>query len=187
MNLHVRSGRFIGPLLSGRAAEGLSSRTTSDPVRHVSVQHSARSTQYADRRIFEPKAKMEKLGRLDPEALGASEPEIVFILALAGLVELLRPYLIQLLAGSNPALGLTRRETEVLSWVAGGKTNAETAEILSIAPGTVKKHLDHIYEKLDVGSRTEAVVTAMGVRPSAAKDAAAPARTSRRAGALLEP
>ena len=127
---------------------------------------------------------MEKLGRLDLEALGASEPEIVFILALAGLA---RPYLIQLRAGSNPALGLTRRETEVLSWVAGGKTNAQTAEILSIAPGTVKKHLDHIYEKLGVGTRTEAVVTAMGVRPSTAKDAAAPARTSRRAGALLEP
>jgi DNA-binding CsgD family transcriptional regulator len=114
---------------------------------------------------------MENLGILDADALGAfvpdalvpSEPEILFVLALAGLVQLLRPYLVLLLTHSNSVLRLTRRETEVLAWVAAGKTNAETAELLSIAPGTVKKHLDHIYEKLGVGTRTEAVVTAMGI------------------------
>lgn len=121
---------------------------------------------------------MESLGRLDadvlgafvPEALVSPEPEtlLALALALAGLVQLLRPYLFLLLTRSNSALGLTRREIEVLAWVAGGKTNAETAELLSIAPGTVKKHLDHIYEKLGVGTRTEAVVTAMGIRPSLA-------------------
>jgi DNA-binding CsgD family transcriptional regulator len=116
---------------------------------------------------------MESLGGLDAEALGGflpeslvfSEPEILFALALAGVLQLLRPYLLQLVTHSNPALGLTGREIEVLAWVAGGKTNAETAELLSIAPGTVKKHLDHIYEKLGVGTRTEAVVTAMGIAP----------------------
>lgn len=101
---------------------------------------------------------MESLGRLDPEALVALEPEIQFVLAVAGLVQLLRPYLVPLLTHSNPALGLTRREVEVLAWVAVGKTNVETAQLLSIAPGTVKKHLDHIYEKLGVHTRTEAVV-----------------------------
>jgi DNA-binding CsgD family transcriptional regulator len=106
---------------------------------------------------------IEALGALDPEALVASEPEILFALVLAGLVQLLRPYLVSLLTHSNSALGLTRREIEVLSWVAAGKTNAETAELLSIAPGTVKKHLDHIYGKLGVGTRTEAVVRAMGI------------------------
>ena len=119
---------------------------------------------------------MENLGILDAEALGAfvpealipSEPEILFVLALAGLVQLLRPYMLLLLTHSNSVLGLTRREIEVLAWVAAGKTNAETAGLLSIAPGTVKKHLDHIYEKLGVGTRTEAVVTAMWIRPSSA-------------------
>jgi DNA-binding CsgD family transcriptional regulator len=116
---------------------------------------------------------MESLGSLDDGALGAfvpedlvfSEPEILFVLALAGLVQFLRPYLILLLTHSHAALGLTHREIEVMACIAEGKTNAETAELLSIAPGTVKKHLDHIYEKLGVGTRTEAVVSAMGIPP----------------------
>lgn len=114
---------------------------------------------------------MKSLGRLEAEGLDAlepgtfvsPEPELLFVLALVGLGRLLRPYLIQLLAHSNSAPGLTRREIEILAWVAAGKTNAETAELLSIAPGTVKKHLDHIYEKLGVGTRTEAVVVAIGL------------------------
>jgi DNA-binding CsgD family transcriptional regulator len=143
------------------------------PARKCQVPNAGKSGQYADRRIFELKETMESLGRLDAEVLGAfvpealvfSEPEILFVLALAGLVQLLRPYLFLLLTHANSTLGLTRREIEVLAWVAGGKTNAETAELLSIAPGTVKKHLDHIYEKLGVGTRTEAVVRAMGIPP----------------------
>lgn len=53
-------------------------------------------------------------------------------------------------------LGLTARESEVLGWVASGRTNAEVAIALSIAPGTVKKHLDNIYEKLGVSRRSRA-------------------------------
>lgn len=48
---------------------------------------------------------------------------------------------------------LTRRETEVLHWVKEGKTNAEIAIILSISPGTVKIHVEHILEKLGVANR----------------------------------
>jgi DNA-binding CsgD family transcriptional regulator len=100
----------------------------------------------------------------------------------AGLVQLLRPYLARLSAQSNSALGLTPREIDVLTWVAAGKTNAETADLLSIAPGTVKKHLDHIYEKLGVSTRTEAAVTALGSLPSSAVRATvclSPGRRSR--------
>lgn len=52
--------------------------------------------------------------------------------------------------------GLTYREEDVLYWVAQGKTNAETATILNIAPGTVKIHLEKIYQKLGVENRTAA-------------------------------
>jgi DNA-binding CsgD family transcriptional regulator len=52
---------------------------------------------------------------------------------------------------------LTRREAEILTWLSQGKTNAEIGEALSISPRTVKKHLEHIYSKLQVHRRTAAV------------------------------
>ena len=52
---------------------------------------------------------------------------------------------------------LTEREREILDLVAAGKTNAEIAEAIWIAPGTVRKHLENIYEKLGVHSRTAAI------------------------------
>ena len=57
---------------------------------------------------------------------------------------------------------LTEREREILDLVAAGKTNAEIAETIWIAPGTVRKHLENIYEKLGVHSRTAAVATLNG-------------------------
>ena len=52
---------------------------------------------------------------------------------------------------------LSVRENEVMDLVAGGATNAQIAERLWISPATVKKHLEHIYLKLEVGSRTAAL------------------------------
>ena len=60
-------------------------------------------------------------------------------------------------------LGLTPREAEVLSWIAQGKTNAETGIILGLSAGTVHKHLEHIFEKLGVETRTAAAACAMEV------------------------
>lgn len=60
--------------------------------------------------------------------------------------------------------GLTEREADVLYWVAQGKTNAEAAGILNIAPGTVKVHLERIYQKLGVENRTAAARLAAGIK-----------------------
>ena len=52
---------------------------------------------------------------------------------------------------------LSRREEQVLDLVAEGRTNDEVASVLFISPVTVKAHLRHIYEKLGVRNRVEAV------------------------------
>jgi DNA-binding NarL/FixJ family response regulator len=52
--------------------------------------------------------------------------------------------------------GLTTRQIEVLRLLARGLTNREISSALGIAAGTVKAHLAHIYEVLDVTNRTEA-------------------------------
>ena len=59
---------------------------------------------------------------------------------------------------------LTDREADVLQWVTKGKTNKDIAEILSVSPRTVNKHLEAIFIKLGVENRTAAataVVSAM--------------------------
>ena len=61
------------------------------------------------------------------------------------------------------ALGLTFREAEVLAWVAQGKGNADIAEILGISARTVQKHLEHIFQKLGVETRTAAARVAYSV------------------------
>ena len=55
---------------------------------------------------------------------------------------------------------LTERELEVLGLIAEGHSNQEIAEQLFVTLGTVKAHLSHIYNKLDVRSRTQAVAKA---------------------------
>lgn len=58
-------------------------------------------------------------------------------------------------------LGLSQRETEVLYWVLRGKDNEAIAKHLEINLGTVRKHLESIYRKLGVQSRTEAIARAL--------------------------
>lgn len=61
------------------------------------------------------------------------------------------------------ALGLTPREAEVLLWVAQGKSNGDIAGILSTGESTVKKHLEHVFEKLGVENRGAASLAAVEV------------------------
>lgn len=54
---------------------------------------------------------------------------------------------------------LTAREREIVGMVAAGKTNAQIAAELWVTPGTVKKHLEHVYAKLGVSGRAAAATT----------------------------
>ena len=59
------------------------------------------------------------------------------------------------------SLKLTAREAEVLYWVVKGKTNKDIGEILGSSPATAKKHLERVYVKLGVETRTAAAGVAM--------------------------
>jgi DNA-binding NarL/FixJ family response regulator len=59
---------------------------------------------------------------------------------------------------ADPKSALTGRQLEVLRLLARGLTNREIAEVLKIAEGTVKTHVMHVYEALDVTNRTEAAM-----------------------------
>lgn len=83
-------------------------------------------------------------------------------------------WLIKLIDGNRPTeaallrskLDLTERESDVLFWIANGKSNREAAEILSMSPRTVNKHLEMIFPKLGVENRTAAAGVALKVLAS---------------------
>jgi DNA-binding CsgD family transcriptional regulator len=66
-------------------------------------------------------------------------------------------------AGARAAL--THREREVAGWLGAGKTNRDIAAIVGASPRTVEKHLEHIYQKLGVETRTAAVMRLARAQP----------------------
>jgi LuxR family maltose regulon positive regulatory protein len=82
-------------------------------------------------------------------------------------------YIDSLLAGFKPNLKsriseaeeiLSKREIEILQFIQNGATNSEISEKLFVSINTVKTHLLNIYTKLDVHSRTRAVVKAKDLK-----------------------
>ena len=74
----------------------------------------------------------------------------------------LRPQLVELarIAAEPTSAALTRRELDVLRLLADGATNRRIAGTLGIAPSTVGTHVEHIFAKLGVTDRSEAIVRA---------------------------
>jgi DNA-binding CsgD family transcriptional regulator len=63
--------------------------------------------------------------------------------------------------------GLTARESEVLYWIAQGRTNGAIATLLSSSPRTINKHIQSIFQKMGVGNRAEAIVAAHSILSAA--------------------
>ena len=59
------------------------------------------------------------------------------------------------------SLKLTPREAEVLFWISHGKSNHDIGVILGAKTATIRKHVEHIFAKLNVENRTAAAVTAL--------------------------
>ncbi|HEV3036494.1 MAG TPA: LuxR C-terminal-related transcriptional regulator [Candidatus Angelobacter sp.] len=81
----------------------------------------------------------------------------------------LAPYLHEAMCRVSPAASaskpspLSERETEVLTWAMGGKTNWEISMILNISEHTVKFHIRNVMVKLEASSRAHAVAIALGL------------------------
>jgi DNA-binding CsgD family transcriptional regulator len=84
------------------------------------------------------------------------------------LLTLLRPHLYQAYLDAEgrraAAPQLTHRQLELLRLVAAGHTNAQIARRLGLSEGTVRRHLENIYARLQVSSRTAAVTRAFPQR-----------------------
>ncbi|MBC7181955.1 MAG: response regulator [Marinobacter sp.] len=83
-----------------------------------------------------------------------------------------REYLLRLRTPQNPnqataalrkRFDLTVRESDVLLWIANGKTNREIGQILDMSPRTVNKHLEQVFRKVGVENRTAAAAGAIRV------------------------
>jgi DNA-binding CsgD family transcriptional regulator/PAS domain-containing protein len=86
--------------------------------------------------------------------------EVRSLSSTGGQVLVLRERLTRIPPRLLESLGLTRRQAEVLSWLAQGKANVEIAAILAISPNTVARHVEAIFEALGVQSRTAAAAAA---------------------------
>jgi DNA-binding CsgD family transcriptional regulator len=60
-------------------------------------------------------------------------------------------------------LGITKRQAELLTHVARGKSNKQIADLCSVSEGTVRKHLENCFRRLSVNNRVSAITTAMEI------------------------
>ena len=128
-----------------------------DYYRRIGIDHAIAVPLFVDRNLLVSFV-------LNRKARDFSDREVALLdLVREPLAALYRSLLRRDKAPGFAALPVTRREREVLSWLAAGKTDKDIGEILGMSPRTVQKHLQHIYEKLGVETRTAAVVRAMEI------------------------
>jgi DNA-binding CsgD family transcriptional regulator len=89
--------------------------------------------------------------------LGAGPAVIHALPKLSGEVILMFPVSGHEPAGEEAVTILTRRQREIMDWIAEGKTSAEAAIILGISPRTVEKHLEAVFQRLGVENRIAAM------------------------------
>jgi predicted ATPase/DNA-binding CsgD family transcriptional regulator len=142
-----RAARLLGASEALISAIGLRGHTYYRPDRALYGRIEARARAKLDRAAFE--AAKEEGRAMSPERA------IEYALEEPSMQEGEVPTTTPSSAAEHPA-GLTSREVEVLGLVAEGLTNAEVAQRLYLSPRTIQRHLNSIYHKLGVGSRTAA-------------------------------
>lgn len=89
------------------------------------------------------------------------EELLVALRTVAKGVRHLAPALSRRLAALRIGPAITAREREILALIAGGRANKEIADLLSISEDTVKRHVSHILQKLEVHDRAQATAEAI--------------------------
>jgi len=181
----VRYHGFEGGRVTRRISDSLSRsqfrRTAlyADYYQRVGLEHTVAVPLWVDeRRLVSVVLNRRGLdfSERDCERLEVMRPHLAFLYRQAGRHATpgaadAGPHLPEPGPGPEPAprhagrQALTPRENEVLQWLAHGKTDAEIAALLGLSPRTVHKHLEHIYVKLGVETRTAAVMRALALRP----------------------
>lgn len=170
----VRHHGLEGGLLTRRISDLVSrhdfqrSALYGDYYRRLGLKYAIAVPLYSDRRTL-VSVVLNRRGldfdERDRERLDVLRPHLAFLYGQARRVTTAP-------SGSPPTVpappdisppGLTLRESEVMRWLARGKTDAEIAALLSISRRTVQKHLEHVYVKLGVETRTAAVMRALAL------------------------
>ena len=146
---HFERGRLPPEVLLWLHREVLRRRAGAEPAGLTVLPHGQGAPPLAARGA---KRLSFTLHAVDPDALGEGQWLIVMREAVDA----------ALMDGLIHGFKLTMREAEVLYWVVKGKTNADIGDILGSSPRTVQKHLEHVFEKLGVETRTAAAAMAMG-------------------------
>jgi DNA-binding CsgD family transcriptional regulator len=136
-------GEFFRPLgVEDQLTVSVASRSSGRPAA-ISAHRGRQGFDDDDRSLFDS---------LRPHLMAARDNAIRFSAALSG-----RSRSSEATAGD--ALGrLTERQLGILAQLATGSTNNQIAKALDISAGTVRKHLEHILQRLDVPTRTAAAV-----------------------------
>ncbi|HEX2012142.1 MAG TPA: response regulator [Roseateles sp.] len=152
---HFERGRLPPEVLLWLHREALRRRAGAEPAGLTVLPQLAKDARQ-DAPVSAPGSRGAKrlsftLHAVDPDALGEGQWLIVMREADDA----------ALLDGLIHGFKLTAREAEVLYWVVKGKTNQDIGDILGSSPRTVQKHLEHVFEKLGVETRTAAAALAM--------------------------
>jgi DNA-binding CsgD family transcriptional regulator len=172
IELSVRQRVFSGSATAPLAVFIVNTRSEICPLNHAAV--SLAESLWADDeavRLLSPERAEELDAELDDAwenpvtsvwkdvqlDLGGGEITVHALPKLSGEIILLFP-VSGSEGGSEEAMAiLTRRQREIMDWIAEGKTSAEAAIILGISPRTVEKHLEAVFQRLGVENRIAAM------------------------------
>jgi DNA-binding CsgD family transcriptional regulator len=136
-------GEFFRPLgVEDQLTVTVADRSSGRPAA-ISAHRGQQGFDDDDRALF---------GLLRPHLMAARENAVRFSAALSARPRSAQP-------GAGAALArLTERQLGILAQLSTGSTNSEIASALDISPGTVRKHLEHILQRLGLPTRTAAAV-----------------------------